>query len=108
MISKAYITLPSNNYRSLLKNQPRNNENSLKGPFYSTKKGDEEGNDKLNLVKDGGVEYYKGLISSNDPKDSERDNITPNLRLAGIFVVILAVLGGGFIYINKDIPPPPF
>ena len=60
------------------------------------------------LVIDGSAEYYKGMLTSNDPKDGERDNVTPNLRFAGIFVVLLSGLFYGFVEANKNIPPPPF
>ena len=62
-----------------------------------------------------GMKYYKGLINDpitdlqvNPETAATRDNLTPNLRLGAIFVIILAVLGEAFIYVNKDIPPPPY
>lgn len=60
------------------------------------------------LVIDGSAEYYKGLITSNDPKDAERDNVTPNLKFGAIFVVLLSGLFYAFVEANKNIPPPPF
>jgi hypothetical protein len=60
------------------------------------------------LVKDGSVEYYKGLLTSNDEKDSLRDNITPNLKFAGALTLVIVALFAAFLYANKDIPPPTF
>lgn len=61
------------------------------------------------------IKYYKGLIDDpitdlqlNPETAATRDNLTPNLRLGAIFVIILAVLGEAFINVNKDIPPPPY
>ena len=56
------------------------------------------------LVREGGVEYYKGLITSDSPRDNEKDNITPNLKLGGIMAGITLSLIASFMYINKDVP----
>lgn len=55
--------------------------------------------------------YYGGLI--NDPitdlqtneEMANRDNLTPNLRLAAIFVGILSTLYYYFLQANVDTPP---
>lgn len=55
--------------------------------------------------------YYGGLI--NDPiadlqtneEMAKRDNLTPNLRLAAIFVAILSTLLYYFVQANVDTPP---
>ena len=57
------------------------------------------------------AKYYSGLV--NDPlvdlqlneEQAKRDNLTPNLRLAAIWTVILAVLFQAFLEANKDIQP---
>lgn len=61
------------------------------------------------------ITYYKGLITDpitdlqvNPQTASTRDNLTPNLRLGGIFMGILFGLFELFILSNKDIPPPPY
>ena len=57
------------------------------------------------------LKYYSGLV--NDPitdlqlneEQAKRDNLTPNLRLAGIFIVILGVLFNAFLQANVDTAP---
>jgi len=57
------------------------------------------------------MKYYAGLV--NDPitdlqlneEQAKRDNLTPNLRLAGIFVVILGGLFKAFLQSNVDTAP---
>jgi hypothetical protein len=59
--------------------------------------------------KEYGQEYYMGMITNTDTEESDKkDNLTPNLKLGGIFIGILFGLIGVFIYANKDIPPPQF
>ena len=66
--------------------------------------------DPMQALSDA-AKYYSGL--ANDPiidlqvneEKAKRDNLTPNLRLAVIFTVILGVLFNAFLDANKDIPP---
>lgn len=54
-------------------------------------------------------DYYMGMITNTDTAESDKkDNLTPNLKLGIIFVGILFGLIGAFIFVNKDIAPPPF
>ena len=54
-------------------------------------------------------DYYMGMITNNDIEASQqKDNLTPNLKLGGIFFGMLFGLIGVFIFINKDIAPPPY
>ena len=62
-----------------------------------------------NNDKDYGKDYYMGMITNTDTDESDKkDNLTPNLKLAGIFIGILIGAVVAFIYANKDIPPPQF
>ena len=59
------------------------------------------------------LKYYAGLVT--DPisdlqvneEHAKRDNLTPNLRFAAIWVVILASLSWAFFEANKDVPAFP-
>ena len=62
-------------------------------------------NDKVDYDKD----YYMGMITNTDTKESDKkDNLTPNLKLGGIFTGILFGLIAAFLFINKDLSPPDF
>ena len=58
------------------------------------------------------LSYYSGLVTDpitelqvNGEELSKRDNLTPNLRFAGIWVVILTVLVWAVVDSNKSTPP---
>jgi len=54
-------------------------------------------------------DYYIGMISNTNIEESvKKDNLTPNLKLGGIFLGLIIGLLIGFFYINKDIPPQSF
>jgi len=54
-------------------------------------------------------DYYIGMITNTNIEESvKKDNLTPNLKLGGIFLGLIIGLLIGFFYINKDIPPQSF
>jgi hypothetical protein len=65
------------------------------------------------ISKNYNAEYYKGLISNPLERDSDdsaagRDNLTPNMKVAGVFTGLIGVLLALFFLANKDIPPPSY
>lgn len=73
------------------------------GELYSTKKKASKA-DELRR-------YYSGLITDpiadlqTNEEMANRDNLTPNLRLAAIFTAILSALVYSFAQANVDTPP---
>jgi hypothetical protein len=62
-----------------------------------------------NIDKKYDKDYYMGMITNTKTEEAEsKDNLTPNLKLGAIFFGILFFLVGSFIYINKDVAPPPY